>query len=66
MLPDRGSIDQNPSTGDPAMTAHRLAQLTATRNRLNALGDDFYWHAHSEWDCKRIHLRNRINARLRR
>lgn len=56
------------------MTGSRKAQLTTTRNRLNAMGEPSHYcadHAQdtlpangSAWNRKRIRIRNKINARL--
>lgn len=57
------------------MTAARLAQLVALRNRLNALGNHYYLsdaatlyvrpdQFSAAWNARRIRARNRINRRL--
>jgi hypothetical protein len=62
------------------MTEQREAQLVALRDRLNRMGEaSGYWiddrdvavdtfpHRNSsEWNARRIRIRNRINARLTR
>lgn len=39
----------------------RLAELEATRNRLNRLGAVHYGAHGTQWDRHRIRLRNRLN-----